>query len=418
MKGFILVLVLFALFSRGFSMTLEEVIELAVKNSKPLLSARRETEAAKLELSAQRQSFLPTLFLSYGGTIQAQPQEFELGFLGFEDFQTSRRTFQNLRFGARFQLFDGGLRNSLTEAATYSLSISKLQEVEKEQSIKLEAALAFFDALSTKELVEVQKKQLESINAILTQREAFFKAGLITVTEVLQARVRQSEALRELQRAEGQLRISLENLKRLTGREVKDLNPPEMMPEPEPLERSLIKAQKRASLKIIEEQAKLLRAQRKAQISAIYPQINLEALYIYSDQNLAIKPRGNFQAGITLDFSIRGLEAIKRASAISERERAVLANLEEQRELIRLEILKAYEDYKVSLENLKVARDNLKYAQELFRLSQKQYENQIITGLELLEAEASLTQARKAEIVAKYDLFKSILRIKRQVGEL
>ncbi|MDW8236932.1 MAG: TolC family protein [Aquificaceae bacterium] len=412
----IFALLLFFGFIRA--MTLEEAISLALSKSKTLEGARLEVEASKLELSAQRQAFLPTFFLSYRGALQAKAQELELGFLGLENLKSSKQTVQSLQLGLRAQLFDGGLRASLVDISRHSLSQSKLKEIEKEQSIKLEAGLAFIDALKNKELVEIQKKQLENVSAILTQREAFFKAGLITLSEVLQARVRLAEVLRELQRAESQLKLSLQNLQRLTGQEVKSLSPPGDIPQVKPLEEFLKKAEQRASLKILREQARLLSAQRQAELSAIYPQVNLDAIYIYSDQNLAIKPRGNFQLGLSVDFSIRGLESLRRASAIFEREKAILASLEEERELIRLAILQSYEEYLISMQNLNVARENLKYAEELFRLSKKQYENQIITGLELLDAEASLTQARKAEAIAKYDVFRALLTLKRNSGEL
>ncbi len=417
-------LLLFA-FAFSFGLTLEEALQKAVEKS-PELSAKRHALMSKKELlRSEKQLFLPELFASYRFSMQSEGQSINIpGFMGLApiSFESSKRSYQTFQAGLRQTLFDGGLRSSAVEVAEALVKVAQEELNEGLLDVKLKTATAYLDALSAKALVEVYEKQLSAVSSDLRLREAFFKEGLVAITDVLQARVRLSEVQRDLRQAQGNYRIALENLSRLTDlppQELKDLREPKVEPKEVELESLLQTAlEKRPLLRLARERVRLSRAQTKAELSAYYPKVFLEATYNYSDQNSAISPKGFFSLGVGFVVSFQSFRPYYRALAKVQEERQYLQELKDLERMVELEVKSAYERYLTAKENLRVAEESLKFAEEFYRLSLEQYKNQLISGTDLLQAEASLTQARKARVISYYELLKAYYELLRAVGEL
>ncbi len=416
---------LFMLFEIAFPLSLEELLQSAVEKNPQLLSKRYAVEASRWNLKADRQLYMPEILFNYKLTYQSEKQSFQLPAFGAfppARFESSKQSYKSLQAGIRQLLFDGGGRSAKVELSRSLLFISEKDYEESLLELKLEVINAYLDLLSAQELLEVSKKRVEALQSELYQREAFFKEGLVAITDVLQARVRLAQAQRELREAEGNYRIALSNLSRLTGIEeekLKDLKKIQVEPKVESLEELILKAlQKRPILKLYAQRIRLSEVQRKAELSNMYPKAFVEALYNYSDQNPVVSPKGFFTLSGGISWSFQGLSSYYKALSHVEEEKKAREELKDLQDKLRLAIKKAYENYLTAKDNLKVAEENLRFAEEYYRLSKEQYKNQIISGTDLLQAEAELTQARKARIIAYYELLKAYYRLLRERGEL
>jgi len=239
---------------------------------------------------------------------------------------------------------------------------------------------------------------------------------------VLQAKVKLAEVERDLRQAEGNYRIALANLSRLTGIEeerLKELEPIKSQVEVPNLKELIDKAMvQRPALRLAKESMEVARLKRRLELSAFYPKAFLEALYNYSDQNPNIYPKGFFTLSAGVSLSFNALSSYYRALSYVEEEKKSKEELKDLAEKIALGIKSAYERLLTARDNLRVAEENLRLAEEFYRLSLEQYRNQIISGTDLLGAEASLTQARKAKVIAYYDLLKAYFELLREAGEL
>ncbi len=422
MRLMVLLLVLCGL---SFSISLEDVLGTALEKNPKLSSKRHAIESAKLNLKSSLQVYYPEFFAGYRYSLQSQSQSISVpAFAGFPaiEFKSSKKSFQSLQVGVRQVLYDGGLRSSRLEISKSQLKISEEDYAETLLEVKLEVIRAYLSVLSSLELLDVVRKQKEAVEADLIQREAFFREGLVAITDVLQARVRLAEVQRDLRQAEGNYRIALANLSRLTGIEeekLKDLKPINIKPELRSVE-DLIESSlsKRPAIRAMLQRLQIAQEQKKAELSQIYPKVFVEGVYTYSDQNPTLSPKGFFTLSAGLSLSLQSLSAYYRALAFTEEEKSLREDLRDLQQAIALRVRSAYEKFLTAEDNLRVAEETLKFAEEFYRLSLEQYRNQIISGTDLLQAEASRTQALKSKVIAYYNLLEAYFEVLREVGEL
>lgn len=420
-----LVFILLAICGLSFSLTLEDMINSAIEKNPRVLAKRHMVESSKFKLKGESQLYYPEFFAGYRYSFQSERQSIEVPAFGvfpsFE-FSSSKRSYQSFQLGARQLLYDGGLRSSRVDISKNQLRISQEDYEETLLEIKLEVIRAYLSVLSSAELLEVVQKQKQAVQADLLQREAFFREGLIAITDVLQAKVRLAEVERDLRQAEGNYRITIANLSRLTGIEeekLKDLKPINIKPQPQKLEELIQKAiENRPAIKLARERLKIAENQRRLEISQFYPKVFLEGVYNYSDQNPTVSPKGFFTLSVGVSLNFQSLNNYYRALAFAEEERSLKEELKELQQSIALRVRSAYENFLTAHDNLKVAEENLRFAEEYYRLSLEQYKNQIISGTDLLQAEASRTQALKSKVIAYYRLLESYFELLREVGEL
>ncbi|QID32771.1 TolC family protein [Pampinifervens florentissimum] len=411
--------------SLSFSLGLEDLISSALEKNPKVSSKGYAIESAKLKLKGTEQLYYPEFFAGYRYSVQSESQSISIpapgGFPSF-DFRSSKRNYQSLQLGLRQVLYDGGFRSSRVDISRVQLRISEEDYEETLLEVKLEVIKAYFSVLSALELLEVVKKQKEAVEADLVQREAFFREGLVAITDVLQAKVRLAEVQRDLREAEGNYRIAIANLSRLTGIEeekLKTLKPADIKPDlPDLGELINTTMEKRPAIKTLREKILLLQAQRKMEVSQVYPKVFVEALYNYTDQNPTLSPKGFFVFNVGLSLNIQSLSNYYNALALVQEEKSAKEDLRDIQQVITLRVKSAYENFLTAQDNLRVAEESVKFAEEFYRLSLEQYRNQIISGTDLLQAEASRTQALRSKVIAYYKLLEAYFELLREVGKL
>ncbi len=392
----------------SFGKSLDYVLEKAIERNQELEALRQEILSTNASLNAQKQLYLPEFFINYRLSYSSQEQSLSVPF-GLE-VKSSKQSYSLFQGGIRYVLFDGGTRAGIVESSALELKVKQLLYEEKLGSLRLEVIHAYLDTLSAKTVLETIRKQREVVELQLNTAQAFYEKGLVAITDVLQARVRLAEVERELRKAEGNYRLALANLSRISGlpeEELTDLEEPKSNVELKPLDYYLLYVRDRNILKAQRERIDIFKAEKKLARSGFFPKLFFEASYTYTDQNPAIRPKGIFSFSAGLNLSFQGIKPYYQEMSAGYMELKAQREYEDLLQKVVLEVKKAYEDLLTSKDNLRVSEEALAFAEKFFELSKEQYLNQLISQRELLEAEASLTKARVDKIVSYYQLLKA-----------
>ncbi len=401
-------------FCQAWAVSLSEIVQKALEKNSELLALRQELQSARLSLSAERQLFLPEFFLTYRYNYNFERQTFNIPVFGGLQVESAKRSYQILQAGLRYVLFDGFARDRSVDLASSNLKSKDLLLREKVESLKFEVVSAYLEVLSARGVVSAIESQRAAVLLQVQTAEAFYQRGLVAITDVLQARVRLAEVERDLRRAQGNYKVALANLSRLSGipeQELLNLEEPKGKLEIKPLEFYLERAKERNVLKAQRQAIESFRAQRDIARSQFFPKLFVEGVYTYSDQNPSIRPRGIFgiAGGITMSF--QGMRPYYQELSFSALELKAQKDYEDLLEKVQLEVKSSYEELLTAQDNLKVSESALLFAEKFFELSKEQYANQIISQRELLEAEASLTKARVDKVIAQYQLLKQYYKL-------
>ncbi|MCS7284252.1 MAG: TolC family protein [Hydrogenobacter thermophilus] len=417
-------IVFFLTFSFAFSLTMEEAIRSAIEKNPEIRSQRHAVSSAFYSYRADTNLYLPNFFASASFSRLSQKQSLHIPPFGpFPPLsvESAKQNYRAFSIGLREVLYDGGAREGRVNISSSEVRLQQDLYGEKLEDIKLQVIKAYLDVLSSQEIVDVYRKQLEAIDSQYRRAEAFYKEGLVAITDVLQAKVRLAEVQRDLRKAEGDYSVALANLSKLTGipqEKLKDLQLPQIADYQVPdLESLYLKAlERRLILRAYSERVYQAKKLQDIERSKYLPKVFAQAEYTYSDQNPVISPKGVYTLSLGLSLEFQTLEPYYRVLSRLEEEKRARWELENLKEAIKLEIKKAYEDVLTAKDNLRVAEDALRYAEEFYKLSQEQYKNQIISSTDLLLAEASLTQARKNKVLSYYEYLKAYYELMRAVG--
>lgn len=411
------------LYSLGWSISLEETLRRAVSYNPQIQAQRYHLEASRYQLFAEKSLYLPEIFINGQWVHQSEAQSFFIPILQFtQQVQSTKRNYTQWSAGIRQTLWDGGYREGAVYSAREEVSYRRYLFEEKLQEVKLEVIKAYLDTLKALRLVEVYRQQKEAIQAQYETARAFYQKGLVAVTDVLQAKVRLSEVERTLRTAEGEYRVALANLSRLTGIKEEELTPleePTLQEEDRPLSYWLDMARsKRPILKALVYLTESTRSKVLQARSQFIPKLWFQGEYVYTDQNPALYPKGFFRFSLGLSVSFQGIRPYYQAMALEKEVYRLMKEQEDTLGKVELEVRSSYEKWRTSLDNLRVAEDSLALARQYYQLSKEQYANQIITQTDLLASQASLTKAEADLVIARYEHMKALYELKKAAGVL
>jgi len=411
------ILILLPLFA--FSLGLQELWESALKHNPELKAYREEVRAKEYELKADKNLYFPVFSISFKRVWQNQKQRVEIFPFSFDITKKNYSTFS----ASLTQVFyDFGKRKSILEASKGRISISRLLYAEKEKDILLEVAKTYLNLLTVKGKIKIYEEELRAVRSQYELAKAFYEKGLVAITDVLQAKVKLHEVRAKLRKTKGDYKVLLTKLSNLTGIVEKKLTKLEefkRLPKVKSLDYYLQRAyEKREVLKAYRYRVKVFRKLSNTKISNYFPNLFGGISYVYTSQNPSVEPKNITSFFLGLDLSFQSLKPYYEYLSLKRESLKTLNEMENIKNLLKLQVKKAYEDFLSAKENLKTAEENLKFAKKYYELSLEQYKNQLISQTDLLIAEAALTQAKEMLLITKNELWKAYFELLRASGLL
>jgi len=266
---------------------------------------------------------------------------------------------------------------------------------------------AYFGLILAREQLDVIDAALAAARKNARQAENLFQEGLITRADVLAARVRVLDL--ESRRAEAASRRSTaaDQLRFLLGIDIPvPIHATDALTQEAPPQDTLTAAaanRRRSDMQALRHRADAARQQVRARWTAFVPRLNARGTYAWNDDTAFGTDAAGYTVGASLTWSLfDGFRQIGRAhQAEAELRRAEIA-LERQALKNEVEITEAQRDLAATRQRIRQTEAAVEQAEESLRIRSDRYAEGLERTSDLLQAEATLAERRRARLQALY----------------
>jgi outer membrane protein TolC len=423
--------------------TLQQAIELAVRNSPSLQQTRLELEQSRASLREAQAANSPTLAATSSLTSEVQE-----GLRGTRDSQSTplggitRSTTASLTFAAGLQadydIFTSRNRSSLISAAEGTVRFRELAvEVDTKQLI-LDVSTDYYDLQEADKQVEIFQAALSEALQSLKDAQALERAGVGTRFDVLQSEVDAANAKQDLTQQLSKQEVARRTLaQRLSLAQGSDITAADEVAIAGTwdltLEQSVVEAYKnRAELEQQLAQRDIGEQRRRAALATLGPQISARATYGVnnllvqtpdsSSTGASTEGRGFFNdATIALRASLSLFDGgVARAQA--RQQEANIAIAESQfvtaRDTVRFQVEQAYSTLQASSENIQTTTLAVQRAEEALRLARLRFQAGVGTQTDVIQQQTALTRSKVNNLQAILNYNRSLAQLQRSVSNL
>jgi outer membrane protein len=406
------------------SLSLEEAVELALKNNRTLQTSRRSLSLASSNYRAAKAQYYPTLRVGYTAS-QTTAKADEIA--AAETLYGS-----GAEINLEVPLDLSGAINRSVQQALISLTTAKANYVEASQGLVVNVYEEYYSVLSGRETLKIDQAQVSLAEDQLAIAEARLSAGRVPEVDVLTAKVQLNNERQNLKTSEGQLEIRLSNLRKtlLLDQESSIVPTSSIDYEPEyfnfrdALAESL---NQRLEIEIATLNVESARIGLKSTYDPYRPTLNVTGNYgYYSTGDQVIDafvndrlsdPRWSVTTSISVPIFIfdGGVirESSKRATITLQQAEADLA---ETKEAIELELRNQLTSLENARERVKIVQDTIALAKESLRITELRYRMGKTSYLELVDGRNNLRTAELNLLSAKIEHNLSKIRVHRALG--
>jgi outer membrane protein len=412
------------------TLTLDESINIGLKNSNMLHSSKMQLNYANARLSEINTNRLPSLKFSAAYTRLSYITPFILNTpIGDFNISPSILNNYNLKLTLQQPLFTGFKLSSSTNIAEYNYKATQEEYNKDKQNLIYNIKNAYWNLFKAKKVKEVTDQNVEQVKAHLMNVKNFYEQGLSTKNDLLKVQVQLSESeLRQID-AKNAVKLARINLFNVIGiplntnseipdsidirtNEVNDLN--------DYTEKAL---DNRPELKAMQYNIKAGEAGVTFAESDWYPQIYLAGNYYYSEPNQRVFPAENrfkdtWDVGISLSLNLWNWGATADKTDQAE---AQLEQTKDSYKIIRdnivLEVNSNYLNLVQSKDKIAVADESVRQAKENYRVTDETFKKGLALNSDLLDSEVALLQANTNYIQALVDYELAKAKLEKSIGE-
>ncbi len=416
------------------AMTLRESIDLAVRQSLNIHSAREGVTAAEFRQKEAFTGFLPKLSTYYSYQRLNEPPQtksaLSLGGLPpFTPLQVGTADNYNWAVELRQPVFAGGGIKANYEINRIGAEASRMDQSSTIQDVVRDVSVTYFNILKAERILEVARQSLEQLKAHRDVAQNFYDAGVIPKNDLLQSEVQLANGQQFLFSSENGVELAKSQFNTILRRDISTPTEVEDILAYKPFAKPLEECLKTAVDKRAEIKAAALRLEQAKKTvdldkSEYYPTVNLVGSYgrfgdtpeirgsLYQDQeNWQVMARADWK------FWEWGRTRYRVGSSRSRENQAAdaLAGVKDQ---IVLEAKNAYLLMREAEKRVFVAQKAIEQAEENFRLNEERYKEQVATSTDVLDAQTLLTRAKSDYYSALSDYHIALTRLERSMGEL
>jgi outer membrane protein TolC len=408
-------------------LTLEDAINLALKNNYDIKISKNTLEIALNNYSLGNAGFLPTIDLNFGFSKSSNNTRQE-----YFDGRAINRTgaaSNSLNLGAtlNWTIFDGFSNYITYRKLAETQDIAETSSTATSEEIIASVVLAYYDILRQKEILKTLKESISISEQRVKIAEEKYKVGTASKTELLQAKVDLNSDMNTLLKQEIELKNAKVNLNLLLGRnpnvdfditdtiKIQNLSLEDLLLKANENNRSILIARKNKNL------ARLNLSSIRAKL---FPRVNFfvgynfirsqsQAGFIAMNQNLGL----NY--GISLSFNLfNGFNTVREHENARVELLSSEVKYEQVKSTVEAQILKLYETYTTSLKLIELEKENLEIARENVEIAMERYRLGILTPLELREAQKAYIDAESRLISALYQAKVAETNLLKLTGQL
>lgn len=405
-------------------LTLEQALSEAIENNSLIQEAIHRQRAAMESEKSARADLLPKLSAEYTYANFKETPYVVFGGMPLDSWKHNRYAWD---VQINQPLFTGFALTTRRKIAELGIRISEIEKDQAVLDVVRDVKLRFYNILLARRYVEVTEETVTQLEAHVSDARLFFEQELIPENDLLRSQVALAQARQHRTAATGNLSVAVAALNAILKREITaDTSVVEVPAGPAgPFDLSNLFDQAmthRPELKHLETaltQADLGITMAK---SAYYPKVYLMGRYEQLGHNAAASENdfGNsYNTVLGAQAQWQFFEWGKTKADVSKAgydRKALAAKIEGIRDNIRLEIKNAYEQSNIARENIRTAEEALAQAKENFRITNLQYQQQVTTSTDVLDAQTFLTQAEMNYYSARYGLMTAQAALDRAIG--
>ncbi|MBB5348201.1 TolC family protein [Desulfoprunum benzoelyticum] len=405
-------------------LTLDEAIAIALRHSPLIREAEAIRDGAREEIKATRADFLPKASAQYG---YARLKDEPFQRIGGTPIVVGNDDVHRWDLSLSQPLFTGFAVTSRHEMAKIGAEIRELERQQQIVTVSQDLRIAWFEALLAARLNLVAEDNVTALTAHRHDAAGFLAQGLNSRNDLLKAEASLANAIQERERARAASEIARSRLSWIMGYEIEPGRTLEDFTALtiRPLELQALYDEARRHSPVLQSYRlgldNLDHAITLAQ-SGYYPTIAVTGRYEQngSDPGAETNDYGNdHNASITLTARWDFFEWGRTGAVVAKQRYSRQALTERQREVddqIRLAVKQAWLELQVAENSIAAAAEGRKQARENWRITNLQYQNQVITSTEVLDSRTLLSQAESNYFRALYGYRIAMAGLERALG--
>jgi outer membrane protein len=389
----------------GTALTIDQCVEIARAENPSLRSSRESARATERGVLEAYSTFLPTVGAYYDASRTRS---------GFTEYQLSvAREYEahSLGIGVNQTVFSLSGIKSIHQARNNRSAGLAGYEADV-QALVYEVRAACHNLLKTVDLLDVARENLGVGEEQLKLAEKRKEVGAGVTADVLKAKAQVESNLLDVITAEKNLAVARASLLAYLDLDVtlpiEIARPPDSETTVPTFEESMKTAfENRPDLRELEYALRASRDGVGAAWGEYAPSVGAGFSYGWRDDMMSgdifDESRRSWNARVSVDLPIFSVGTVSRIRQQQSRAESARRGLEGSRKGIEFEVQEAILSIEESVKKIEVAARNVAAAEEDLRISQGKYEHGLVPILDLIEAQASLRQARAARVEAIYD---------------
>jgi outer membrane protein len=402
------------------ALSLADAVRLAMEHHPAIEASGANKQAAHSRIEQAKSGFLPKVAYSeayqrsnnptfvFGSLLtqhQFAEQNFDLGTLNSPNFINN---FQS-RISADQVLFDAGATRAPVRSAEVGGQIAAEDERRVQMGVIAGVAGAYYGAALARERLAVAQEALRSAGADLQRAETVRAAGMSTDADVLSMRVHVADMKEREIQARYVLDVAGAALNDALGQPLEtrhELSTPLLAAK---LPATTLEGLDNASVQLRPDvrQAGLgvrgAESQSAAARSALFPRVSVRGVFEADRQTFVTKGGANWFVGATLEWNLfNGFADQSRREETAQLVAGARARQKQTESTVRLEVRRAYANWKGAEERIGVATAAVAEAEESLRITRNRYEAGLTTITELLRNETAWLETQTRHLEAVY----------------
>lgn len=427
MKAKILMILAVLCTTAGFAQTrklsLQEAIELALKNSGQLQGAQAKIEEATAALREAVERKLPDVNAS-GSYLRLSHANVDLktksnNSSGGTQQQGSPEISQVVygMLNASLPIYAGGKIKYGIEAAQYLEHAARLDAQSQRPEIELNAINAYINLYKAGAVVSLVKENLQTMQQRVKDLSNMEQNGLLARNDLMKAQLQESNIELSVLDAENNWKLAnfstnlLLGLPETTILEVDSINITSVTAQLQTLESFEQSAlQNRKELEALIYRTKAAGVGVKSAAAEKLPSVALTGGYVAADIPGFVTVTNAVNIGIGVQYSLSSLWKNKsKVEQAKSRQKQLEISQSLLSDNIRLQVNTHYENYILSQKKIDVYKKAIDQAAENYRIVKNKFDNSLATTTDVLDADVALLQARinysnaKADAVLAYN---------------
>ncbi|MBW1979147.1 MAG: TolC family protein [Deltaproteobacteria bacterium] len=410
--------------------SLQEAIEIALKNNHALRRALEDVDIAAADKNIARSLFLPgiTAGWAYDWSDRQRAMVNPKNPL-MPPMYAGEKEFRRAEIKLMMTIWDFGRSLGAYNQAKLGHEIAGLLYERARQQVILNVVSAYYDLLRAQRGKIIAEESLVQAKEHLRTATVFEKYGVVDMNDVLRAKVQVAEVSQMLIKARNGVELATSKLNSVLGINV---NSPTRVVDNTtivPFSLSLrdcleLAVEHRPEFEVVQNAIRVEEEGIRTARAGHLPRIYVAGNYAWNDddyQKFADSSGGLHDNNISAEIGIQiELFGGGRTTAEVRKAKKKLAKANEKaKEMcdgISLQVKSAFLDVHEARERIKVTKEAVAQAKENLRLMNNKYRESVVTSIDVVDAETLLTRSKQNYYTALYDYIVALARLENAIG--